>query len=262
MNNFYWDSRLLKDRKNFKVRLDSLLVEKGLAGDIQLARRMIMAGQVLVKEQKIDKPGTKVDSALEVRVKGRRSDFVSRGGEKLLGALQDFALEKSIEGKVILDVGASTGGFTDCCLQLGAKIVISLDVGTAQLDWKLRQDPRVICVEKTNIVDFVPENFPPLEMIVGDVSFTSLARLAPYICAAAPRQGVVILLMVKPQFELRRDRIPVGGVVEDAALIREATDQVSEAFNALGYKILGHHPSRVKGREGNQEVFILGRLSS
>ncbi len=248
--------------KDKKVRLDSLVVEKGLADSLAAAKRLIMAGMVIVGDQMIDKPGKTIDKNLPLRLKADgRSGFVGRGGEKLMGAVEFFELKPVIWDKVVLDVGASTGGFTDCCLRLGARTVISLDVGSAQLDWRLRQHPKVISLEKTDIRDFKPEDYPPLDLIVGDISFNSLCRLGPAFLKAAPKQGTLLLLLVKPQFELPRALIPTGGVIVDEKLISLATEKVIQSFSSLGYEVLGTFPSKVKGRAGNQEIFLLCQLA-
>lgn len=248
--------------KNKKERLDLLVMERGLADSLESARSLIMAGKVIVADQKVDKPGKRIGQNIAIRLKANsRGEFVSRGGEKLIGAVEHFNLKPHIQGKVVLDVGASTGGFTDCCLKAGARLVISLDVGTAQLDWKLRQNPNVVCLEQTDIREFKPEEYPKIDLIVGDISFNSLSRLGPAFLRASPNPGTLLLLLIKPQFELQRNLIPSGGVVIDKQLVTLATEQVSLSFSTLGYENLGTFPSKVKGREGNQEIFLLCRLA-
>ena len=237
-----------------KVRLDQLLVERGLADSLDAAKRLIMAGEVVVGDQRVDKPGTSVRRDEAVRLKDSGSRFVSRGGDKLQAALADLGLEASLRDAVVLDVGASTGGFTDCCLKLGARHVIALDVGTNQLVWELRQDKRVTVLEGTDIRAFDRAAHPPPDFVVADVSFNSLARLADAIVAAAP--GARFLLLVKPQFELRRDQIPEGGVVEDQALKDEAVEKVTAAFVKLGLKRQAAVESKLAGRAGNREIFL------
>jgi 23S rRNA (cytidine1920-2'-O)/16S rRNA (cytidine1409-2'-O)-methyltransferase len=222
-----------------------------------------MAGQVLVNDQKIDKPGTRVpDNSIIRLTKKKQGRFVSRGGDKLYGAICDFGITDRFEGAHVLDIGASTGGFTDCCLQLGSKSVIALDVGVAQLDWKLRSDERVICLERTDIRDFHSSEYPDLNVIVGDISFNSITRLAPFILRAAERPGVLWLLLIKPQFELPRDLVPSGGIVKEESLIELANKQVSDVLKQMGVKELGICKSRVRGAKGNQECFILAEVAS
>jgi 23S rRNA (cytidine1920-2'-O)/16S rRNA (cytidine1409-2'-O)-methyltransferase len=238
------------------MRLDELLVARGLAADAAEARALIMAGQVVVAEQREDKPGTKVAVEAPLRVKDAGGRYVSRAGEKLVHALADLGLAERLKGAVVLDIGASTGGFTEVCLEAGARQVLALDVGTAQLAWSLRQDPRVVCIEQTDIRNFDRAAHPPVEFVVGDVSFNALARLAPAIRAAAPAPGVGFLLLVKPQFELPRSMVPSGGVVDDDEDRKEAVALVESAFSALGLGGARTAPSKVSGRAGNREVFL------
>ena len=218
-----------------------------------------MAGKVLVGEQRQDKPGTRVAADAALRVKDGESRFVSRGGDKLWAALADLGLQESIKGMVILDVGASTGGFTHCCLELGAKHVIALDVGTGQLAWELRQDPRVSVLEQTDIREFDPQAFPAIDLVIADISFNSLARLAPALRNAAPQDGVSFLVLVKPQFELPRAAVPQGGVVIDPAQRELALAAVRTAFGKLGLGDGRSVSSRLAGRAGNQEIFYFVR---
>ena len=205
-------------------------------------------------DQRVDKPGTLVSEDAKIRLKddGR---FVSRGGDKLLAAIEDFGLLDQFRGTNVLDVGASTGGFTDCVLSLGAAHVTALDVGTAQLAWKLRQDPRVRSVEKTDIKKFVPESGSAFDWVVADVSFTSLAKMIPDIVRAAPHAKM--LLLIKPQFELPRDLIPEGGVVTNDDHRQQAVNLVQEACKKEGCVVDGLKEARVTGRQGNREIFIL-----
>lgn len=249
-------------KKRVKKRVDQLLIDREIARDLTSAQALIMAGKVLVNDQMVDKPGSLVAVDLPIRLKKQESAFVSRGGEKLSGAFEDFALNEFIVGKTVLDVGASTGGFTHCCLEMGAKHVISLDVGTAQLAWEIRNHPAVTVLEKTNLRDFNPGDFPNIDFIVADVSFNSLARMAPYFYSASPTLGTRCLLLVKPQFELDRQDIPTGGIVVDPAARLKAVDRVSHAFAERGYTIIGSKPSRVLGRGGNQEIFLLVQLAN
>jgi 23S rRNA (cytidine1920-2'-O)/16S rRNA (cytidine1409-2'-O)-methyltransferase len=241
-----------------KARLDETLVARGLAESLELARALVMAGKVVVGDQRADKAGQLVALDEPVRVKGE-SRFVSRAGEKLDAALIDLGLGNALRGAVVLDVGASTGGFTQVCLEHGAAQVVALDVGTAQLAWELRTDPRVTSVERTDIRDFRPATAPPLDWVVADVSFNSLARLAPAIRRAAPRAGVHFLLLVKPQFELPRGDIPAGGVVDDDALRQKAVAAVIAALVAVGLTDVKTVDARLSGKSGNREVFVYGK---
>jgi 23S rRNA (cytidine1920-2'-O)/16S rRNA (cytidine1409-2'-O)-methyltransferase len=241
-------------KKGEKARLDAQLVARGLAGDLSEARALIMAGSVVVGDQRVDKPGAmiSVDQPLRLKEQGR---FVSRGGDKLAAALADLGLEDRLKGAVVLDIGASTGGFTQCCLALGAAQVLALDVGTSQLAWELRQDPRVTVLEQTDIRAFAPGDHPRVTFVVADISFNSLARLATAIHAAAPTAHDFVLL-VKPQFELDRDEVPAGGIVDDAKLRQRAVDRVVAAFAGIGLAPLRSVASQVAGRGGNQEIFL------
>lgn len=238
-----------------KARIDELLVARGLADDLSHARALVMAGKVLVGEQRHDKPGHKVEISCALRVKGE-SRFVSRGGDKLHAALQDLGMLEALKGQVVLDVGASTGGFTHCCLDLGAKAVIALDVGTGQLAWELRQDPRVTSLERTDIRAFDRTAHPRIDWVVADISFNSLARLAPALRDAAPLAHTRFLVLVKPQFELPRAAVPPGGVVTDPAARDAALEEVRRAFAAAGLGAGRAVPSRLAGRAGNQEIFF------
>lgn len=197
-----------------KVRLDILLVDRQLAPTREKARAMILAGAVLVAEQCVDKAGTLVDPRLSLRIKGEVSPYVSRGGLKLKGALETF--EISVRNLVILDAGASTGGFTDCLLQGGAQKVYALDVGYGQLAWRLRQDPRVVAIERTNIRYFDGRGIEEdLDMATVDASFISLKLIIPSICRLVRKDGF-ILALIKPQFEVGRGQVGKHGVVRGA----------------------------------------------
>lgn len=239
--------------KSAKSRLDDLLVRRGFADSLSTARAMIMSGDVIVDDQRIDKPGTTVGESSIIRLKDE-GKFVSRGGDKLEAAIQDLNLSDQFRGKHVLDVGASTGGFTDCVLSHGAASVIALDVGTAQLAWKLRLDQRVRSVEKTDIKNFAPSESEFLDWVVADVSFTSLAKLVPDIRRVAPEASV--LLLVKPQFELPREMVPAGGIVTSDEDRRMALRHVREALEAHGYETRAAIDARVAGKQGNREIFI------
>lgn len=234
-------------------RLDEMLVALGLCETLAAARSTIMAGNVIVNEQRVDKPGSLVASDASIRLKSPER-FVSRGGDKLWAAIIGMNLKDAFKDKTILDVGASTGGFTDCVLQLGAQRSIALDVGTAQLDWRLRNDPRVISIEKTDITDFIPSKEHEIDWVVADVSFTSLARLIPFIRKAAPKAQ--LLLLVKPQFELPREKVPEGGIVVNEQDRAQALDSVIQSLESNGYIIKQTLDAAVPGRQGNREIFV------
>jgi len=236
-------------------RLDNLLIRRGLAESLVAARALIMSGSVIVNDQRVDKPGVRVDESSDVRLKGHESRFVSRGGEKLSAAISALGIEDAFVNRTILDVGASTGGFTDCLLQLGAQCSIALDVGTAQLDWKLRQDPRVISVEQTDIREFKANNYPSPDWVVADLSFTSLSKIIPFLQRAAPNAR--LLLLVKPQFELPREKIPSGGIVTNEEDRLLALKDVLQALHTQGYIVEKWIDSPLTGRQGNREIFVL-----
>lgn len=213
-----------------------------------------MAGEVLVDGAVIDKPGTRIKPDAEVRLRGAAARFVSRGGEKLAGALEDLGVDPA--GRSCLDVGASTGGFTDCLLQRGARRVVAVDVGHGQLHEKLRADPRVVVVERANArhLEASALGGEPVELAVVDVSFISVRLLLPKLAELAPAAGW--LLLVKPQFEVGREQVGRGGVVRDDALRRQAADAVRAAAEALGWRFAGQAESRVAGPKGNREIFL------
>ncbi len=236
-----------------RTRLDVLLVERGLAETRQKAQAMILAGEVEVDGNRISKAGQNIADGARIEVNSRLQKYASRGGFKLEGALQDFAV--SAQDKVCLDVGSSTGGFTDCLLQSGAARVYAVDVNTDQLAWKLRNDPRVICIQK-NARELVASDLPEAAaLVVADVSFISLTKVLPgaVACATEPAD---FLILVKPQFELDREDIGRGGIVRDATLHQKAVQRVREACTALGLHILGVQPSKLPGAEGNLEYFL------
>jgi 23S rRNA (cytidine1920-2'-O)/16S rRNA (cytidine1409-2'-O)-methyltransferase len=240
-----------------KIKIVDLLVDRELASSVKEAKALVMSGKVIVNERRVDKAGEMFSPESLIRVKGN-SKYVSRAGEKLESALNIWNLESEIVGSVCLDVGASTGGFTDCLLQFGAKQVYTVDVGTNQLDWKIRNHENVIPTEKTDFRDFdfskVSSN-SNLDWIVADVSFISLITLLPGF-EASSQKGTKLLLMVKPQFELPKDVVPEGGIVSDQDLIDKAVGRVSKEFEDRDFKLLGVKNSQITGRFGNQEVFI------
>jgi 23S rRNA (cytidine1920-2'-O)/16S rRNA (cytidine1409-2'-O)-methyltransferase len=225
---------------------------EGLAESRSSAQALIRAGRVLVDDEPVDKPGTRVPSESRLRVRaGRR--FASRGGEKLAGALEDFSLDPA--GRDCLDLGASSGGFTDCLLQGGARSVVAVDVGYGQLDARLRADPRVTALERTNARHLVASDVPgPIDLVTMDVSFISARLLLPAIRAVAP--GAQLLILVKPQFEVGREGVGKGGVVRDDALRRGAVAAVAAAAEELGYAVAGEAESRLPGPKGNREIFL------
>jgi 23S rRNA (cytidine1920-2'-O)/16S rRNA (cytidine1409-2'-O)-methyltransferase len=238
-----------------RLRLDTLLVERGLAPTRSKAQGLILAGEVRVAGERVDKAGALVPADAEVTLAGRAAlKYVSRGGLKLEGALSDLGV--SPRGRVALDVGASTGGFTDCLLRHGAARVYAVDVGRAQLAWRLRQDPRVVALEGQHInalaAGAVPE---PVDLATADVSFISLAKVLPAIHRLL-RPGGDLLAMVKPQFEVGRGAVGKGGVVRDPALRRAAVEGVARAARASGFHVVGEAESRLPGPKGNREVFL------
>lgn len=238
------------------IRLDALLAERGLAESRTKAQAMILAGEVWVDGKPVTKAGARVAAGARLELRSTRLRFASRGGEKLAGALEDFRLP--VEGKVCLDIGASTGGFTDCLLQRGAARVYAVDVTTSQLAWKLRQDARVIPVEK-NARYLTAQDIPePVELVTVDVSFISVTKLLPALVSLA-RPGTEFLILVKPQFELERGAVGRGGIVREPELQARAIERVRRAAEAAGLEVCGVVPSRLAGAEGNQEFFLRAR---
>jgi len=239
------------------MRLDRLIVERGLAPTREKAKRLILAGEVLVDETPAEKPGTMVASDVITRLRHPVSPYVGRGGEKLAGALSDLRIH--VEGLRVLDIGASTGGFTDCLLQQGAGHVTALDVGKGQLDWKLRCDPRVTVIEGVNARRLEPNDFPErFDLVTIDVAFISLSKILP---ATVPllRSGGRVLALVKPQFELSREEIDRGGVVRDAEKHLRAVTRVIASAQDSGLFVEDVAASRITGIEGNREFFLLMR---
>jgi 23S rRNA (cytidine1920-2'-O)/16S rRNA (cytidine1409-2'-O)-methyltransferase len=242
-----------------KKRLDVLLVERGLADSSQKAQAMILAGEVRVDGARAEKAGTRFAEESRIEVSSRSEKYASRGGMKLEGALADFSIETA--GRVCLDVGASTGGFTDCLLQQGAARLYAVDVNVDQLAWKLRKDERVIRVER-NARELRREDIPEqVDLVVVDVSFISAGKvLRP--AARVAKAGAELLILVKPQFELPRELVGAGGIVTESAMHEKAVAQVREAAIAAGLEVLGVHASRLAGAEGNQEYFLHARKKS
>jgi 23S rRNA (cytidine1920-2'-O)/16S rRNA (cytidine1409-2'-O)-methyltransferase len=242
--------------KSTPKRLDALVVERGLADSIAKAQAMILAGEVSVDGARADKAGTRFPQEARIEVSSRAGKFVSRGGLKLEGALEDFAIDP--HASVCLDVGASTGGFTDCLLQHGAARVYAVDVNVDQLAWKLRNDSRVIRISR-NARDLRTGDIPqPIDLVVLDVSFINVSKVLPPAAQAA-KLGADLLILVKPQFELPREDVGPGGIVSSPALHEKAVAAVREAATQLGLEVLGVRPSRLLGAEGNQEYFLHAR---
>jgi len=237
-----------------KIRLDQLLVQKGLAQSREKAKALIMAGVVRVDGVQVDKAGHLVPAAASVILEKARPPYVSRGGQKLEAAIRHFSVD--VEGRTILDVGASTGGFTDCLLQHGAKKVIAVDVGYGQLDWRLRKDPRVDVLEKTNIRYLKPEDLDtPVHGAVIDVSFISLKLVVPPVSKLLKRQTYIIAL-IKPQFEVGKGQVGKGGVVRDPKLHHQVLESLEDFFVTLGWAVQGHIPSPLLGPKGNREFLV------
>ena len=243
-----------------KTRVDVLVVKRGLAASRERARALILAGRVLVNEQKVDKPGVSVPGDAAVRLLGTDLPFVSRGGIKLAAALDHWRID--VSGRACLDVGASTGGFTDCLLQSGAAHVTAVDTGFGQIAMKLRNDPRVRLLERTNARLLAPGALaapaPDLTFLAMDVSFISATLVLAPVLAAAPalRQAVVL---VKPQFEAGREHVGKGGIVRDPAAHQLAINRVAESFCSLEWQVVGTIPSPITGAEGNHEFLLHAR---
>jgi 23S rRNA (cytidine1920-2'-O)/16S rRNA (cytidine1409-2'-O)-methyltransferase len=234
-------------------RLDERLVADGLADTRSRAQSLIRAGRVLVDDTPSDKPGTRIKDESAVRVRGEERRFVSRGGEKLAGALKDLGVDPS--GRVCLDLGASTGGFTDCLLQAGAAHVVALDVGYGQLDARLRADSRVTVMERTNARHLKASALAKLpDLITIDVSFISVRLLLPALARELP--SCELLVMVKPQFEVGREQVGKGGVVRDPKLRASAAADVRACAEEHGWKAIGEVDSQLPGPKGNLEIFI------
>ena len=237
-----------------KERLDVLLVQQGLANSRELAKAYIMAGNVYVDGQKEDKAGTKVAVTAKLEVKGNQMKYVSRGGYKLEKAMDVFGIR--LDGKICLDIGASTGGFTDCMLQNGASKVYAIDVGYGQFAWKLRNDERVVCLEKTNVRYVTHEQVPDEGDFASiDVSFISLTKVLPAVLGVLGEKGQLVCL-IKPQFEAGREKVGKKGVVRDSSVHREVIEMIVDYVRTQNLGILGLDFSPIKGPEGNIEYLI------
>ena len=237
-----------------KKRLDVLLVEKGLAPSREKAKAYIMEGKVFVENQREDKPGTNFDENSKIELHGKKLAYVSRGGLKLEKALKTFPVK--LDGAVCMDIGASTGGFTDCMLQNGASKVFSVDVGYGQFDWSLRQDPRVVLLEKTNVRYLKPEDIgEQLDFASCDVSFISLSKILPAIFPILTDDGTMVCL-IKPQFEAGRENVGKRGVVKNPKVHRDVIAEVFGFTEALGFAVKGLTFSPIKGPNGNIEYLM------
>jgi 23S rRNA (cytidine1920-2'-O)/16S rRNA (cytidine1409-2'-O)-methyltransferase len=248
---------------NVKVRLDKLLVDRGLAASRERAQSLILAGKVLVDNQKQEKSGAQVEEAAAIRLLGQDLRYVSRGGLKLESALQHWSID--VRGKICLDVGASTGGFTDCLLQHRAERVIAIDTGYGQMDFKLRQDVRVRLLEKTNARYLTRDALgEPVDFVAIDVSFISATLILPAVIAAAfsgsesEHHGRKIVILVKPQFEAGREHVGKGGIVRDQAAQLEAVQKVRTALTLLEISQTDVIESPILGAEGNREFLLYG----
>ena len=237
-----------------KERLDVLLVKRNLASSREKAKAIIMAGNVFVDGQREDKAGTSFSEEVQIEVRGHALPYVSRGGLKLEKAMKNF--DVSMEGKVCTDVGSSTGGFTDCMLQNGAVKVFAIDVGHGQLDWKLRQDERVVCMEKTNIRYVQPEDLgEPIDFSSIDVSFISLTKVLLPIRNYLKENGEIVAL-IKPQFEAGREKVGKKGVVREKSTHIEVIEKVTDYAVSIGFEVAALEFSPIKGPEGNIEYLV------
>jgi 23S rRNA (cytidine1920-2'-O)/16S rRNA (cytidine1409-2'-O)-methyltransferase len=244
----------MQNRQVGRIRIDRLLVERELVESREKAQALILAGQVLANEQKVEKCGTLVDSTAPVRLLDGHAKYVSRGGTKLEGALDHFRISPA--GKICLDIGASTGGFTDCLLQRGAGRVIAVDVGTNQLDWRLRRDARVTVLERTNARYLSLAHIGTrVDLVTTDVSFISVNMILPVVPPLL-KPGAVVLVLVKPQFEVGRAQVGKGGIVRDAQLHREAVGKVTKKLEDLGFSGIASTESCLPGASGNLEFFL------
>lgn len=237
-----------------RERLDKVVMERGLAESRARAQALILAGQVIVNGQRVDKVGQMIAPDAEIRIKGETLRYVSRGGLKLEAALHEFHINPT--GKTCIDIGASTGGFTDCLLQHGAAQVYAVDVGRNQLAWKIRQDPRVVVIEGQNARNLEPDQFPVrFDIATVDVSFISLAKIFPAVRPILAEEGDCIAL-VKPQFEVGKGEVGRGGIVSDPAKHRRVLMEIKEAASGIGLTAFGVIPSPILGAEGNREFLL------
>jgi 23S rRNA (cytidine1920-2'-O)/16S rRNA (cytidine1409-2'-O)-methyltransferase len=238
-----------------KQRLDKLILERGLAPTIEKAQALIMAGQVVVGDHSVDKAGQQIAIDADIRLRGENLPYVSRGGLKLRKALDQFGIDAA--GLVVVDVGSSTGGFTDCLLQAGAVKVFAIDVGYGQLAWKLQQDPRVVSMERTNIRSVTPDQLDDVPALaVIDASFISLSKVLP-ATAGLLKPGGRIIALIKPQFEVGKGEVGQGGIVRDPVAHEKVIADVSQAAADLGLTVAGLCESPITGADGNREFLIL-----
>jgi 23S rRNA (cytidine1920-2'-O)/16S rRNA (cytidine1409-2'-O)-methyltransferase len=238
-----------------KTRIDKLLVERGLVPSRERAQALILAGKVLANEQKVEKPGTTVDPDAVIRLLGQDLRYVSRGGVKLERALDFWRID--VRGRICMDIGASTGGFTDCLLQHGAARVIAVDTGYGQIDLRLRNHPRVRLLEKTNARYLRREQVAePVDFLAMDVSFISATLVLPAVIEAAGDKLDAIVVLVKPQFEVGRELVGKGGIVRDPAAQQAAVDTVRQALADLGWRNTNVIESPILGAEGNREFLL------
>jgi 23S rRNA (cytidine1920-2'-O)/16S rRNA (cytidine1409-2'-O)-methyltransferase len=237
-----------------RERIDRVLVKRGLVQSRERAQSLIMEGKIRVEGRVVDKPGTAVEEEASVEILGEDLPYVSRGGLKLEGALAAFSIDPS--GMTVMDVGASTGGFTDCMLQKGAQKIYAIDVGYGQLAWKLRNDPRVIILEKTNARYLRRDAIEgEVDLILVDASFISIEKILPHLLGFLMAGGTVIAL-IKPQFEVGKGEVGKGGVVRDPSLHEKVVGRISRFFEDLGLSVLGVVESPLLGPKGNKEFFI------
>jgi len=243
-----------------KKRLDEILVERKLFESRAKAQASVIAGLVLVDDKKSEKPGVKFEETAQIRILGDACPYVGRGGLKIDKALDVFKVD--VKDEVVADIGAGTGGFTDCLLQRGAKKVYAIDVGYGQLAWKLRQDARVKVMERKNARELVLEDLgEQVDLVVMDVSFISIVKVLPAISKILKNGGIVVTL-VKPQFEAGRDQVPKGGVIKDINVHQKVMDDLRSGVRALGYEVLGDTRSPITGHDGNVEFFLYLRKAA
>lgn len=237
-----------------KERIDKLLFNKGLVQSREKAKALIMAGQIIVNDNRVDKAGTLVPVGSDIRIRGEQMPFVSRGGLKLEHAIQHFNI--NVGGKVAIDVGASTGGFTDCLLQRDIQKVYAIDVGYGQMDLKVKNDPRVTSIERTNIRDLPPEGIPEkADLAVIDVSFISLTKVLPHILPLLKEEAEIVAL-IKPQFEVGKGEVGKGGIVKDPDKVDQVIDDIICFIKQLGLTTKGTIESPILGAKGNREILI------
>jgi 23S rRNA (cytidine1920-2'-O)/16S rRNA (cytidine1409-2'-O)-methyltransferase len=242
-----------------RVRLDELLVARGLVSSAQKAQAIILAGEVFVNGERVSKSGTPIAEDAQLEINSREQKYASRGGFKLEGALRDFQIDAT--DRICLDLGSSTGGFTDCLLQHGAARIYAVDVTVDQIAWKLRQDPRVVRIER-NAKELSGQDIPePVNLVTVDLSFISAGKVLSNAAHIATSDSD-FLILVKPQFELRRDEVGQGGIVSDSTLHEKAISIVRKAAETAGLTCAGLKPSQLPGAEGNQEYFLHARKNS